>query len=117
MRLSKSVSRKLGSRYAKVVRLCLAQDFENQRFVDIEVSELNAVIIKSVVKELDRCLSVMSGNKRMWDHAECQIFADLWKTSLTLPLELLTILPPACKVPVSSLPLNKTRSVSCGNAT
>lgn len=63
MRLSKIVSRKLGSRYAKVVRFCLSQDFEDQRLADVEELELNAVICQNIVEELDRCLSVVRGNK------------------------------------------------------
>ena len=59
MRLSKTVSRQLGSRYAKVVQTCLSQGLEAQKTQDLEKAGLDEIIFEEVVKQLDQCLSVV----------------------------------------------------------
>ena len=60
MRLSKTVSRQLGSKYAKVVQTCLFQGLETQRTQDLEKAKLDKIIVEEVVKQLDQCLSVVT---------------------------------------------------------
>ena len=60
MRLSKIVSRELGSRYAKVVQTCLALGLDAQRTQDLGKAELDEVMFEEVVKELDKSLSVVT---------------------------------------------------------
>ena len=60
MRLSDTVSRELGSRYAKVVRICLFQGLETQETPGLGKAELDQVIFEDIVGELDRCLSVVT---------------------------------------------------------
>ena len=60
MRLSDTVSRELGSRYAKVVQTCLFQGLETNQTDDLGNAELNEVISEDIVRELDRCLSAVT---------------------------------------------------------
>ena len=60
MRLSDTVSRELGSRYAKVVQTCLFQGLETNRTNDLGKAELDEIIFEDIVKELDRCLSAVT---------------------------------------------------------
>ena len=60
MRLSKTVSRQLGSRYAKVVQTCLSQGLKTQRTQDLEKAELDEIISEEIVKQLDQCLSIVT---------------------------------------------------------
>ncbi|KAM0803917.1 hypothetical protein BDR22DRAFT_818581 [Usnea florida] len=60
MRLSKTVSRQLGSRYAKVVQTCLSLGLETQRTQDLEKAELDEIISEEVVNQLDQCLSIVT---------------------------------------------------------
>ena len=59
MRLSDTVSRELGSRYARVVRTCLSEwlDSENARG---RQASLDRVIYEDIVGELFECLSAVS---------------------------------------------------------
>lgn len=57
MRLSDTVSRQLGLRYARVVQTCLSLGLRAQ---GLGQAELNEMISEKVVKELDRCLSAMT---------------------------------------------------------
>ena len=59
MRLSDTVSRELGSRYAKVVQTCLFQGLETNKTDDLGKAELDEIIFEEVVKELDRCLTAV----------------------------------------------------------
>ena len=60
MRLSDTVSRELGSRYAKVVQTCLFQGLETNQTDDLGKAELDEIIFEDIVKELDRCLSAVT---------------------------------------------------------
>ena len=60
MRLSDTVSRELGSRYAKVVQTCLFQGLETNQTDDLGKAELDEVIFEDIVRELDRCLSAVT---------------------------------------------------------
>lgn len=63
MRLSDTVSRELGSRYAKVVQTCLFQGLETQETQETQglgKAELDQVIFEDIVAELDRCLSAVT---------------------------------------------------------
>lgn len=60
MRLSNTVSRELGSRYAKVVQTCLFQGLETQETQGLGKAELDQVIFEDIVTELDRCLSAVT---------------------------------------------------------
>ena len=60
MRLSDTVSRELGSRYAKVVQTCLFLGLETNRTNDLRKAELDEIIFEDIVKELDRCLSAVT---------------------------------------------------------
>ena len=60
MRLSDTVSRELGSRYAKVVQTCLFEGLETNSTDDLGKAELDEIIFEDVVKELDRCLSAVT---------------------------------------------------------
>ena len=62
MRLSETVSRELGSRYAKVVQTCFCEGFGAKRWNSPSKAELERVIIEDVVKELDECLTAVSDN-------------------------------------------------------
>lgn len=59
MRLSETVSRELGSRYAKVVRTCLSEGFDVQDPRHRE-ADLEEVISEDVVRELSKCLLAVS---------------------------------------------------------
>ena len=56
MRLGDTVSRELGSRYAKVVQTCLFQGLETNPTDDLGKVELDETIFEDIVKELDGCL-------------------------------------------------------------
>ena len=60
MRLSDTVSRELGSRYAKVVQTCLFRGLEMNQTDDLGKAELDEIVFEDVVRELDRCLSAVS---------------------------------------------------------
>ena len=60
MRLSDTVSRELGSRYAKVVQTCLFQGWEAKEMHDLGEAELDEVIFEDIVRELDRCLEAVT---------------------------------------------------------
>lgn len=60
MRLSETVSRELGSRYAKVVQTCLFQGLGAQETHGHGKAELNEVIFKDIVRELDSCVSAVT---------------------------------------------------------
>ena len=60
MRLSDTVSRELGSRYAKVVQTCLFQGLEINQTDDLGKAELDEVIFEDIVRELDRCVSAVT---------------------------------------------------------
>lgn len=60
MRLSDTVSRELGSRYAKVVQICLFQGLETQETQDLGKAEIDQVLLEDIVGELDRCLSAVT---------------------------------------------------------
>ena len=60
MRLSDTVSRELGSRYAKVVRTCLFQGWEAREMHGFGKAELDEVIFEDIVRELDRCLAAVT---------------------------------------------------------
>lgn len=60
MRLSDTVSRELGSRYARVVQTCLFQGLETQETQGLGKAELDQVIFEDIVTELDRCLSAVT---------------------------------------------------------
>ena len=60
MRLSDTVSRELGSRYAKVVQICLFQGLETQETQDLGKAEIDQVLFEDIVGELDRCLSAVT---------------------------------------------------------
>ena len=60
MRLSETVSRELGSRYAKVVHTCLFQGSGAQETHGPGKSELDEVIFKDIVGELDICVSAVT---------------------------------------------------------
>ena len=60
MRLSNTVSRELGSRYAKVVQTCLFLGLETQETQGLGEAELDQVILEDIVRELDRCLSAVT---------------------------------------------------------
>ena len=60
IRLNNTVSRELGSRYAKVVETCLFQGLEAKETHGLGKAELNEVIFEDIVKELDRCLSAVT---------------------------------------------------------
>ena len=60
MRLSDTVSRELGSRYAKVVQTCLFLGLETNRTDDLAKAELDQLIFEDIVRELDQCLSVVT---------------------------------------------------------
>ena len=76
IRLSKTVSRELGSRYAKVVRTCLALGLEAQRTQDLEKAELDEVVFEEVVKELDRSLSVVTSIPGLYSSPDTRSFAN-----------------------------------------
>ena len=60
MLLSDTVSRELGSRYAKVVQTCLFQGIGTEETHGLEKAELDGLIYEDVVRELDRCLSAVT---------------------------------------------------------
>ena len=60
MRLSDTVSRELGSRYAKVVQTCLFQGCEAKKVHGLCEAELDEVIFEDIVRELDRCLAAVT---------------------------------------------------------
>ena len=60
MRLSDTVSRELGSRYAKVVQTCLFLGLETNQTDALGKAELDEVIFEDIVRELDRCLSAVT---------------------------------------------------------
>ena len=76
MRLSKTVSRQLGSRYAKVVQTCLSQVLEAEKTQDFEKADLDELILEEVVKELDQCLSVVTFNPSVYSSPSVRSFAN-----------------------------------------
>ena len=60
MLLSKTVSRQLGPRYAKVVQTCLSLGLEAKETENLKKTELNEIIFEGVVKQLDQCLSIVA---------------------------------------------------------
>ena len=60
MHLSNTVSRELGSRYAKVVQTCLSQGLETQDTHGLGKAKSDEIILEDIVKELDRCLSAVT---------------------------------------------------------
>ena len=60
MLLSKTVSRQLGPRYAKVIQTCLSLGLEAQKTENLKNAELNEIIFEGLVKQLDQCLSVVT---------------------------------------------------------
>lgn len=60
LRLTDTVSRELGSRYAKVVQTCLFLGLDANETHGLEKPELDEVIFEDIVKELDRCLSAVT---------------------------------------------------------
>ena len=59
-RLSNTVSRELGSRYSKVVQICLFHGLETKDTDGLEKAELDEIICEDIVRELDRCLSAVT---------------------------------------------------------
>ena len=59
MRLSETVSRQLGSRYAKVVQACLDECWGPQGLEERPKERLDKSIFEKIVKELDECLSAV----------------------------------------------------------
>ena len=76
MRLSKTVSRELGSRYAKVVQTCLSLGLEAQRTQNLGKAELDELIFEEVVKELDKSLSVVTFVPGLYSSPCMRSFAD-----------------------------------------
>lgn len=76
MRLSETVSRELGLRYAKVVRTCLSQGLEAQRTQDLRKAEVDEFILEEVVKELDKCLAVVTSNPGLYSSPSMRSFAN-----------------------------------------
>ena len=60
MRLSNTVSRELGSRYAKIVKTCLSHGLGSQDTQGLSKAELDEVVFENVVGELDQCLSAVT---------------------------------------------------------
>ena len=58
-RFSETVSRELGSKYARVVQTCLQKWFEAQGLEDPSKAELDKCISEDVVKELDEILAAL----------------------------------------------------------
>ena len=90
MRLSKTVSRQLGPRYAKVVQACLSQGEEAQRTQDLRKAEVDG-FIEEVVKELDECLSVVTSDSGLFSRPSMRSFSN-GSTSTQYPLRPKTIM-------------------------
>ncbi|KAM0803377.1 hypothetical protein BDR22DRAFT_66762 [Usnea florida] len=66
-RLSETVSRELGSRYAKVVRTCFPQIFRPQDLYAPRKSELDYILANEVVEELKQSLRAASSVDKVTD--------------------------------------------------
>lgn len=60
MRLSETVSRELGSRYAKVVRTCLYKWFDTDEKDTLGLAQLEIMVYENITRELERCLSAVT---------------------------------------------------------
>ena len=60
MRLNDTVSREIGSRYARVVQICLVQGLEGMETQGPGKAELDEAIFEDIVRELGRCLSAVT---------------------------------------------------------
>ena len=69
MRLSDTVSRELGSTYAKVVQTCLFQGLEAKETHALQKAELDEVIFEDIVRELYRCLSAVTFQSGMYSNS------------------------------------------------
>lgn len=65
IRLSETVSRKLGSRYAKVVQTCLLQGLGAQKTDGPRKVELDGIVYEEIVRELDQCISAVTSEPGM----------------------------------------------------
>ncbi len=76
MRLSDTVSRELGSRYANVVQTCLDQGLEAKETQGSMKNELDEGIFEDIVIELDRCLSAVTFNSGVQGSSSVSSFTD-----------------------------------------
>ena len=72
MRLSETVSRELGSRYAKVVRTCLSEGLGVQNTRGRQ-ADLDEIICEDIVQELNECLLAVSDDLGMSDSRSISI--------------------------------------------
>ena len=95
LRLSETVSRELGSRYAKVVRTCFSQIFRPQDRHSLRKPELDDIMVNHVVKELEESLrAVLSVEKAKLQNGHfLHSFANFLTANQCLLLYLLAITP------------------------
>ena len=85
LRLKDTVSRELGSRYAKVVQTCLFQGLAGKETNSLGKAEFDEIIFKDIVRELDRCLTAVTQKSGVYDNPSRPSFADYLASELVIP--------------------------------
>ena len=74
--LCENVSKKLGTRFAKVVRTCLSQILGPPELLDLGEPEVEEILSKAVIKELEACLSVVVNKSGKYGCSLAKAFID-----------------------------------------